>query len=76
MSESVISAPPPVGRALSFPQPDGSEVPYRVFSSQEVYEREQERIFRGPVWSFLGLEAEIPKVGDSRAPSSATRRWS
>ena len=37
MSESVISAPPPVGRALSFPQPDGSEVPYRVFSSQEVY---------------------------------------
>ena len=38
MSESVISAPPPVGRALSFPQPDGSEVPYRVFSSQEVYE--------------------------------------
>jgi len=38
-----------------------------VFSSQEVYEREQERIFRGPVWSFLGLEAEIPNLGDFKS---------
>ena len=67
MSEQVISAPPPLGRAVHFPQPDGSRVPYRVFSSQEVYEREQERIYRGPVWSFLGLEAEIPKVNDFKS---------
>lgn len=67
MSEQVISAPPPLGRAVHFPQQDGSRVPYRVFSSQEVYEREQERIYRGPVWSFLGLEAEIPKVNDFKS---------
>src|SRR6478735_10869636 len=54
-------------RSLQFPQPDGAAVPYEVFSSSEVYAREQERIFRGPVWSFLGLEAEIPNVGDFKA---------
>jgi len=54
-------------RPLRFPQPDGAEVPYEVFSSQEVYVREQARIFRGPVWSFLGLEAEIPNVGDFKS---------
>ncbi|MFD2427274.1 Rieske 2Fe-2S domain-containing protein [Sphingobium scionense] len=35
-----------------------------MFSSQEIYDREQERIFRGPVWNFLGLEAEIPNPHD------------
>ena len=33
----------------------------------EIYAREQERIFRGPVWSYLGLDAEIPNPGDFRA---------
>src|SRR6478609_11899308 len=54
-------------RSLQFPQPDGAAVPYEVFSSHEVYVREQERIFRGPVWSFLGLEAEIPHTGDFKS---------
>ena len=53
-------------RSLTFPA-GWCEVPYEVFSSQEVYVREQERIFRGPVWSFLGLEAEIPNVGDFKS---------
>src|ERR1700683_3487617 len=34
--------------AVEFPRDDGSRVPYKVFSSQAVYDREQERIFRGP----------------------------
>ena len=67
MSEQVMSPPTATGRAVHFPQADGSRVPYRVFSSQEVYEREQERIYRGPTWSFLGLEAEIPAVNDFKA---------
>jgi len=67
MSDQVISPPAPVGRAVHFPQADGSRVPYRVFSSQEVYEREQERIYRGPTWNFLGLEAEIPNVNDFKS---------
>lgn len=49
---------------IPFPRRDGSRIPYAVFNSPEVYALEQERIFRGPTWSFLGLEAEIPKPGD------------
>lgn len=66
MSESLTS-PQTLSRPVLFPQANGSEVPYSVFSSQEVYQLEQERIFRGPVWSFLGLEAEIPNVGDFKS---------
>jgi len=40
-----------------FPRADGSRVPYPVFSSAEIAALEQERIFEGPTWSFLGLEA-------------------
>ena len=50
-----------------FPHTDGSRVPYTVFSSEEIYAREQERIYRGPTWNFLGLEAEIPKPGDYKS---------
>jgi anthranilate 1,2-dioxygenase large subunit len=50
-----------------FPTLDGARVPYKVYSSEEIYAREQERIYRGPTWSFLGLEAEIPKPGDFKS---------
>ena len=50
-----------------FPRDDGSRVPYTVFNSPEIYAREQERIFRGPTWSFLGLEAEIADIGDFKS---------
>lgn len=52
---------------VHFPHPDGSRVPYKVFSSQEVYEREQARIFRGPTWNFVALDCEIPKPGDYKS---------
>ena len=56
--------PAPLAR---FPRADGSRVPYGVFTSQAVYDREQDRIFRGPTWSFLGLEAEIKEPGDFKS---------
>src|SRR5947208_8341290 len=49
-----------------WPALDYSRVPYRLYHDAALYAREQERIFGGPVWSFLGLEAEIPKPGDFR----------
>ena len=52
---------------VSFPHDDGSRVPYKVFSSRAVYDREQERIFRGPTWNFVALEAEIPNAGDFKS---------
>ena len=50
-----------------WPALDYSRVPYRLYHDAEVYEREQQRIFQGPVWNYLGLEAEIPNPGDFRA---------
>ena len=49
---------------FAWPDADVSSVPYRVYTDPELYALEQERIFRGPTWNFLGLEAEIPKPGD------------
>lgn len=56
-----------VSSLAAFPNTDGSRVPFKVYSSQEIYALEQERIYRGPTWSFLGLEAEIPKPGDFKS---------
>jgi anthranilate 1,2-dioxygenase large subunit len=53
--------------ATIWPALDYSRVPYRFYHDPEIYAREQERIFRGPAWSLLGLEAEIPNPGDFRA---------
>ncbi|MFT4585202.1 MAG: anthranilate 1,2-dioxygenase large subunit [Gammaproteobacteria bacterium] len=42
-------------------------VPYEVFTDKAYYDREQEAIFRGDAWSFVGLEAEIPNGGDYKS---------
>jgi anthranilate 1,2-dioxygenase large subunit len=52
---------------VHFAHADGSRVPYKVFSSEEVYEREQARIFRGPTWNFLGLDCEFPNTNDYKS---------
>ncbi len=45
--------------------PEGlTRVPYWVYQDEVVYAREQERIYRGAAWNFLGLEAELPNPGD------------
>jgi anthranilate 1,2-dioxygenase large subunit len=49
-----------------WPARDYSRVPYRLYHDRDVYEHEQRRIFAGPTWSFLALEAEIPRPGDFR----------
>lgn len=40
-----------------------SRIPARVYVDSEIYARELERIFYGPHWSYIGLEAEVPEVG-------------
>jgi anthranilate 1,2-dioxygenase large subunit len=52
--------------ATIWPALDYSRVPYRFYHDPEIYEREQKRIFQGPVWNYLGLDAEIPNPGDFR----------
>ncbi len=45
---------------------DPSRIPYWVYSDPSVYQMELEKIFYGPHWCYVGLEAEIPEVGDYR----------
>jgi len=49
---------------IDWPRNDYSRVPYRLHHDPEVYAYEQYRIFEGPTWSYLCLEAEIPEPGD------------
>ncbi len=53
--------------ADGWPAADGSAVPYPLFTDERIYRLEQERIYRGPTWSFLAMEAEIPKPCDFKA---------
>jgi phenylpropionate dioxygenase-like ring-hydroxylating dioxygenase large terminal subunit len=41
-----------------------TRVPYWVYQDEDIYRLEQERIFRGATWTFVGLEAEVPNPGD------------
>lgn len=57
---------PPLTEPFHWPSEGVTRAPYRLFSDPEIYALEQARIFRGPVWSFLCLEVEIPNPGDYR----------
>jgi anthranilate 1,2-dioxygenase large subunit/terephthalate 1,2-dioxygenase oxygenase component alpha subunit len=52
---------PPV--AVRWPEEGVRRIPFAVYSTPEVFEQEQKAIFRGPIWHFLGLEAQIPQNG-------------
>ncbi|WP_442793683.1 aromatic ring-hydroxylating oxygenase subunit alpha [Paraburkholderia sp. ZP32-5] len=57
----------PAPRAsITWPSEGLTRVPYTVFQDQKVYADEQDAIFRGPNWSYLCLEAEVPNPGDFR----------
>jgi anthranilate 1,2-dioxygenase large subunit len=49
---------------LKWPRADFSRIPFRAYLDPAVYALERERIFRGPVWSYLALEIEIPAAND------------
>ena len=62
-----MNAPASIDRPLCWPAAGETQAPYRVYADPDLYAQEQERIFRGPVWSFLGLAAEVPNAGDFKA---------
>ena len=47
-----------------WPDDDPTVIPDWVYTDQAVYDREVERIFHGPTWNYVALEAEIPNPGD------------
>src|SRR6266542_3553296 len=65
--EIVKTAGTETAHAFRWPAEGVTRVPYRVFADPGIYLREQERIFRGPVWSYVALDAELPNPGDFKA---------
>ena len=59
-----MNAPQTLPADLVWPAEGATRAPYQVFQDAAIYAREQERIFRGPTWSYLALEAELPNAGD------------
>jgi salicylate 5-hydroxylase large subunit len=51
-------------REYRWPEAGLSRIPYWVYTDPEIYKREQERIFGGSSWSYVGLVAEVPEPGD------------
>lgn len=49
---------------IAWPKEGPTRAPYRVMHDPDIYRLEMERIFRGPTWHYLCLEAEIPNPGD------------
>jgi anthranilate 1,2-dioxygenase large subunit/terephthalate 1,2-dioxygenase oxygenase component alpha subunit len=47
-------------------EPGLTRVPFWVYRDEPVYRAEQQRVFQGPTWNYLCLEAEIPEPGDYR----------
>ncbi len=43
---------------------DTSRIPFQVYTDPAIYQRELEKIFYGPHWSYIGLECEVPNPGD------------
>lgn len=41
-----------------------TRIPYWLFQREDVYAREQQRVFRGESWNYLCFEAELVEVGD------------
>ena len=61
---TLVDGPQTLG--LTWPKEAEARVPFQVFSDPAIYEAEQRVIFRGPVWHYLCLTAEIPNPGDIR----------
>lgn len=41
-----------------------TRIPFWLFQREDVYAREQQRIFKGDSWSYLCCAAELPDIGD------------
>jgi anthranilate 1,2-dioxygenase large subunit len=55
---------PTAERGVYWPSNGISEVPFRVYTDQDQYHREQERLFKGATWNYLCLTVELAKPGD------------
>jgi len=70
-----ISTPGSRSRIWKWPA-DPAEIQDWVYTDRRVYDLELERIFLGPTWNYVALEAELPRPGDYIRRISAASRSS
>lgn len=56
--------PAPAAPPRQWPEEDYRRAPYWVYTDPSVYALEQQRIFRGRAWHYVGLEVEVPEPGN------------
>jgi phenylpropionate dioxygenase-like ring-hydroxylating dioxygenase large terminal subunit len=61
-ADTLANTAPP----MEWPQGQLTRVPFWIYQSPEIYQLEQRRLFEGPNWNYLCLEAEVKKPGDYR----------
>ncbi|WP_322866629.1 FAD-dependent oxidoreductase [Aquicoccus sp. G2-2] len=54
----------PIESRFVWPAEGLARVPDWVYTNDEIYEREVERIFHGRTWNYVGLDCEVPNPGD------------
>ena len=57
---------PNTAQPIEWPEGGLTRIPYWIYQSSEITALEQQRLFEGPVWNFLCLEAEVCNAGDYR----------
>ncbi len=53
-------------QTIAWKGPGLTRIPFALYSDDATARAEQERIFRGPTWNYLCLEAELPEGGSFR----------
>lgn len=62
-----------VGSARRWPEAGEARVPNWVYTDPDIFAREQQRIFEGPSWLYVCLDAQIPNPGDFTRSRLGTR---
>src|SRR3954468_3076880 len=57
----------PSVQTRTWPAEGNTRVPYWVYQDEAIYRLEQEPIFRGATWNFVGLDSELPEIGDFKS---------
>lgn len=57
----------PAIEPFAWPEQGVTRVPYRLYLDPKVYDAEQQTIYRGRTWCYLGLEPEVPSPGDFKS---------
>jgi salicylate 5-hydroxylase large subunit len=60
-------------RNPSWKSEGSSRVPFWTYTDREIYQRELERFFYSGHWCYVGLEAEIPNLGDFKRTAIGER---